>query len=217
MSIVLLVLKILGGLLAALLLIVCVILALPVKVILLRNEETPFQIRFQVLWFTFGGEEKPKSPLAKAFAKVFGTDGKKPKTPRPKKEKPFVGAENVTEIVGIVMELLGRVVRRIPRCRVEKLLFRSISAGPDAAQVAMDYGLICAAVYPLIGFIESHLRVSPRGKQVEIGCDYDAEEPTLTVDIRLSLRIAYLAAALGGVLFRHRSVLLEKETGKHEE
>lgn len=217
MATLLLVLKILGGVLAGLLLLAVGAMFLPVKLILLHNGDTPFSVGFRVLGTTFGGGDKPKGLLARAFGKVLGDGEKKPRAPEKKKNKPpLVTADKAPEVARLALDLLCRLAGVLPRCRVEKLVLRSVSSGADAAEAAMSYGLTCAAVYPLVGFIESHFRVSPRGKQVELTCDYDAGKSSLTMEIRLSLRIGYLVGALLGSLIRNGAALLNKEAEKHE-
>lgn len=189
-------LKIIGGIFGGIFLLIAVILALPVSVILIRDEERGFLILYRFLWMTFGEEPDPDNPVAKAAVKVLGLD-KLESVDRLKKEADRSGAaETAGDLALVLRELLGRVVWILPRCRVKTLHIRSISAGEDAAAVAMDYGLVCAAVYPLIGWIKSAMRVSKRGERVEIGCDYDAVGSTFEMNIRLSVRIWYVLLAL---------------------
>ena len=189
-------LKILGGVLGGILLLIAVILALPVSVILLRDGERPFLILYRFLWFTFGEEPDPDNPVTKAAVKVLGLD-RLESVDRLRQETDRSGiAGTVGDLALVLKELLGRVIWILPRCRVKTLRIRAISAGEDAAAVAMDYGMVCAVVYPLIGWIESALRVSRRGKKVEIGCDYDAEESTFEMNVRLSVRIWTVLLAL---------------------
>ncbi|MBP5618226.1 MAG: hypothetical protein J6X61_03650 [Clostridia bacterium] len=189
-------LKILGGVLGGILLLIAVILALPVSVILLRDGERPFLILYRFLWFTFGEEPDPDNPVTKAAVKVLGLD-RLESVDKLKQETDRNGvAETAGDLALVLKELLGRVIWILPRCKVKTLRIRSISAGEDAAAVAMDYGMVCAVVYPLIGWIESALRVSRRGKKVEIGCDYDAEESTFEMNVRLSVRIWTVLLAL---------------------
>ena len=189
-------LKIIGGILGGILLLVAVILCLPVSVILLRDEERPFLILYRFLWFTFGEEPDPDNPVTKAAVKVLGLD-RLESVDRLKKEADRSGvAETAGDLALVLKELLGRIVWILPRCRVKTLRIRSVSGGEDAAAVAMDYGMVCAVVYPLIGWIESALRVSKRGEKVEIGCDYDAEGSTFEMNVRLSVRIWTVLLAL---------------------
>ena len=189
-------LKILGGVLGGILLLIAVILALPVSVILLRDGERPFLILYRFLWFTFGEEPDPDNPVTKAAVKVLGLD-RLESVDKLKQETDRNGvAETAGDLALVLKELLGRVIWILPRCKVKTLRIRSISAGEDAAAVAMDYGMVCAVVYPLIGWIKSALRVSGRGEKVEIGCDYDAGESTFDMNIRLSVRVWYVLLAL---------------------
>ena len=209
-------LKILGGILGGLLLLIAVILALPVTVILQRDEERPFLILYRFLWFTFGEEPDPDSPVTKAAVKVLGLD-RMTSVDKVRHAAAHTGAaETAGDIALVLKELLGRVIWILPRCRVTRLHLRSISAGEDAAAVAMDYGLVCAVVYPLVGWIKSGLRVRKRGERVEIGCDYDAEESTFTMDVRLSVRIWYVLLALIHIVRENVKNELYKEMEAHE-
>ena len=66
---------------------------------------------------------------------------------------------------------------------VDRLYLDVLVASGDAAQTAIDYGKICAVVYPIQALIESKMRV--RRRAINISTDFLHDSGELKADIRL--------------------------------
>lgn len=187
--------KIIGILLAAVILLVAALLLLPVRIRFSAGLGKPTLTQVKLLFFTFD---------------LGGSDGKKkrkkqdePTEKKEKKEKKSLShvVETVEQTVQLIRLSLDRVVWLLGRFKVKRLYVRAVCAGDDAADTAMEYGLVCAALYPLIGFLEANMRIDPRVRRLEIGCDFDATQPEFETDLFFSLQILQAVRAVMHIIF----------------
>lgn len=98
---------------------------------------------------------------------------------------------------------------------LRKAVFRQFSlqivvGDDDAADAAMRYGRVCAAVYPLLTLLDGTFRF--RQRRVDLRCDFDAEETAVRLDALIHLRPWYLLC----YLFRLIGNYLKRSAAKHE-
>lgn len=174
------VLKIIGIVLAAVLILLILLLLLPVSASVAYDPENSLRVKVKALCFTVyktkpGAEEKQPA------------EEKKPK-PAPKKEKLL---EDIQEMITLVKNLLGPLGGLLKTVRINRLHLRAVCAGEDPAAVAMEYGLVCAAVYPFIGYLQTVSNVRKRGVDVGITCDFEQEKPSLAVSATVSALVIH--------------------------
>ena len=93
------------------------------------------------------------------------------------------GVRAVIEYYLQIGRLLKSAAERLMRAiTVDRLYLDVLVASGDAAQTAIDYGKICAVVYPIQALIESKMRVPPGDKHFHRFL-HDSGE--LKADIRL--------------------------------
>jgi hypothetical protein len=94
---------------------------------------------------------------------------------------------------------LFEVVQRMKEVNLERS--RRISASgektlrSDAADAAIEYGVVCSAVYPFIGYLETNFKGAEKALDVNIGCDFE-NEAYFGTDIKIKLRIIHIVRAL---------------------
>lgn len=198
-------LKILGIILAAVILLAAGALLLPVDLLLRGGSRQELRCGVRILgikiWLRSGEEPEPsekeraKGGLLRKLRKNFGTGagGEAP-------EKGPGGAEALRETVETVKLWLNRLGWLLRRCRLQRCRIVSVSAGEDAP---LEYGVACAILYPLAAYLQSSsLRVRRRGLKTDIRCDYAQEESFFSLDIALRIRVIYLVRALLYVVVR---------------
>ncbi len=198
-------LKILGIILAAVILLAAGALLLPVDLLLRGGSRQELRCGVRILgikiWLRSGEEPEPsekeraKGGLLRKLRKNFGTGagGEAP-------EKGPGGAEALRETVETVKLWLNRLGWLLRRCRLQRCRIVSVSAGEDAP---LEYGVACAVLYPLAAYLQSSsLRVRRRGLKTDIRCDYAQEESFFSLDIALRIRVIYLVRALLYVVVR---------------
>ena len=194
----------------ALILLAAVILAillLPVRLIVKNNENEPIILQIKVLWFTFGGKLKPDSPAHKAVKKADTGSGSIKERIQTKGL-----TQAISEIYGLVTELLKIAAKLLGHCVVTKLHIQIRCAGNDAAATAIHYGQCCAATHGLVTAVRAFIPVRQRGYDVDIGCDFSGGESLLRYHVELSFRVIHgLAAGLRLLLSEKFRKLLPRE------
>ncbi|MBQ9106802.1 MAG: DUF2953 domain-containing protein [Clostridia bacterium] len=189
-------LLIIGIVLASLALIIGLILAIPVKVILTNDEEKGVKLLYRLLFWTFGENPDPNNIIVRSAKQITGLS----QIDNVKALKRTVDNSGISatagQIADILLMLAGRVFWILQYCTLEKLRLRAVSAGDDAAQTAIDYGATCAVVYPLLGYINSNMKVVQRGWDVEVACDFDGSEQEFELEATVSVRLLHVFRAL---------------------
>ena len=183
---------------AVLVLLTCIILSLPVGIIIRNDKENGPKVLFSVLGKELKSkpkQEKSDNPIVSALKKIVGVG----QTEDTKKSETAAKDGILTKLAdsaGTLKLLLERVFWLLPRARVKKLHIVSISAGDDAADTALQYGAICAVLYPLISYIRSRMRVSKKAVDTKIACDFDAPESTFELDTKITFTVWLMLRAL---------------------
>lgn len=189
------ILKILGLILLAVVLIIAIILILPVRVLIFTDKNNEVKILYKFLWFTFGENPDPNNPILREIKDALGLS----KIDSAKKIKANAQQSGVSvtamQIISILKSLIGRIFWLLKYCKVVKLNITSISADEDAAETAMDYGMACSVIYPLVGYIDSAMKVKKNAITLDLKCDFNAKESRFSVDIILSVTVIYVVRA----------------------
>ena len=118
----------------------------------------------------------------------------KPKPAEPQsQEQPGGGIRRFLPFVRLGLELLGDFRRKL---RVNFLRLRLTLAGEDPCDLAVNYGRAWAALGNLMPNLERALVI--RKRDVEIQCDFQAEETTVVFAMDLTMTLGrLLGLALG--------------------
>ncbi len=190
------VLKILGIILAVIVLLILVILFLPIDIVLRYNGDKGFQLLYRFLGKLYGENPDPNNPIAKALKNLVGISHLESKEHLRTAVEDSGFAGTLTGTLSSLKLLIDRVLWLLPRSKLKKMKVVSISAGEDAADTALAYGAACAALYPLISYLESVMRVRKNGVHTHISCDFEAEKAVFELDMAFSFHILHGLRAL---------------------
>lgn len=90
-----------------------------------------------------------------------------------------------------ILTLIGRAIHTP---RIDVLILRLTAGGQDAADCALNYGKLWAAVSGMLPVLENTFRIGKR--EIEIWCDYEKKETSCFAQADLTVRI-YELLALG--------------------
>ncbi|MCQ2478380.1 MAG: DUF2953 domain-containing protein [Clostridia bacterium] len=90
--------------------------------------------------------------------------------------------------VEVIKFLISTAKDLIKKIRLKNLRILYISASADAASTAINYGEVCAVVYPLTSYIEQFFK-GKKNFDVDICCDFDREKPYFETDLKVSLSV----------------------------
>lgn len=197
------VLLIIGIVLAAIAALIAVILLLPVRVIIKYGDDGEVKLLYRFLGKTFGESPDPNNIIVKSAKKITGIS-KIDSIGTVKGSIDDMGVSATAgQIVDILMSLLGRVVWILKYCVAERLHIKAVCAGDDAAEAAMEYGAVCAVVYPLVGYFETVMRVRESGFDVDVTCDFESADTVFELDTVLRVRVFYVIRALFHIIKRN--------------
>lgn len=183
-----------GILISAVILLLVIILFFNVGVIIEYKDSLSFKIKVAFFDLTkhilkdnksekdTDDKKKKASPVKKRADEV--------KESIPKQEKKSL---DIPYILGLISRFIEEVKKGFfKKIVIQKARIHIVSAGEDAAQTAINYGRICAALYPIIGFIDNECRV----KKKDIRVQADFTQPKSTADIYLHLKLRSFHIAL---------------------
>lgn len=153
---------------------------------------------------------------------------KSPSSPKPKKKSSLsakvaefersLGAENLPQAIEHLTVLLKDIAKRTARLlRHSTLSHLEVSlevGGTDAADTAMLYGTVCAAVYPLIAWGVGLFR---RAKQPKVNVTCSFETPQTTAFFELWMRVTPLGMLAAGLGWIFTYIKLQNKTNPKEE
>lgn len=166
---------------AIILLLISAILFLPVHFLFnVGSDRSPslflrfLFLKIDVLKFAEKKSSKPKK-RSKALAKSV-----KENQDQDDKKKPL--SERITDTIETVKKVIDIIKEFIQRIKIKKLKIYAVTADTDAADAALDYGKLCAVVYPAVSFLQSCIDIDEKGLEISLHCDFDSESPVFSFD-----------------------------------
>lgn len=211
---------------------IALLLALPLRIYLQYSAEGELQYRVKYCFLTLADSSKPEQPKKKPVAEK---KSKKETTSKKKsgqsgasfllsflgldeistaaKAKQSISKNGLLETIGSVFAAVKKLFSRIFRL-VNKGIFRkfdlTVTVGDnDAADAAMHYGALCAAIYPLLTLLDSTMKF--RSRNVDIRCDYSQEHITAAFDGQLYYRPYHILGFAFGLIWQYLKQTLKKE------
>lgn len=172
---------------------ITVIVHLPVKILIKNDAENALILRYKFLFKTYGENPDPNDPIILMLKRLGGVE-RLEKTTLKRNIQSDGLQKTVTEGYSVLIGLVKEVVGLLKYCTVTTLHIKILSAGDDAAQTAIRYGQYCAATHSLLGVLRSYLKVRKRGCDIDISCDFLAEESVFRYNAVLVIRFGRVLA-----------------------
>lgn len=119
----------------------------------------------------------------------------------------FSGA--VKEIFGLVKAVLDRAEKQLNRIAVRRLCLDIKVASDNAAKTALEYGAVCAAVYPVLSLADSVLNL--KMKSVNVTADFNSDKSALAFSVIIRARIVFLIMLAFGVFAEYNKFKTRNE------
>ena len=174
-----------------------------VKIIFDYKDDVIFKVKYMFLPLVTIPATKPKkqkppkkekkSKKKDEEAAEEKTEGEKPEEKKPKKK---ISLEDIFEILKLVLDSLGKPLKRILKRTVfAHLALRISCGGEDAAKTAIKFGLVNMAVGNALGWLDTAFTLK-KPDDIHITADFQSEETKIDCYCEISLS---LAAALAFV------------------
>lgn len=140
-------------------------------------------------------EEKPKKE--NFFTKTFNEKGK---------------IEGIRFFAQLIKAGISRIIWVIRKIKFRRFFLDISIASDDAANTAIAYGAVCAAVYPTVNFIDQNTDLSV--KKVNIYTDFDKLSPEIEAAVSVKTRFIY--AVIAAISFFFAYLRIKKESDNNE-
>lgn len=140
-------------------------------------------------------------------AENAGDDSKKKssakteKSEKPEKKKPDLSLGEIFEVVKLVLDSLGKPLKKLlKRTKISHLRLEIVCGGDDAAKAALNFGRMNIIVGNALGWADSFFTLKPVD-ELHIGVDFESERTTANayLEARLTLiaALAFVFTLLG--------------------
>lgn len=127
------------------------------------------------------------------------------------KQKGFTGT--VVYLSEIIKLVLLKIKWLLPHIKFHKFKLNITIATPNAADTAINYGRVCAAVYPTFAFIQTNTSLG--AKQLNVNANFDKTKSYFNTSIQLTARGLWLVITAISLLWQFFK-LQRKEREKYE-
>ncbi len=194
--------------------VLAILLLLPLTVDLVYERE--FILKIKYLGITLFDNKKTAEPKKSKQAKKTSQD----KESSPKKENFIKRTYKQKGLLGTIdyfSKVFTMVLKRFwwvaKRFKFRKFNFDLVVATSDAADTAIQYGEVCAVLYPVLSLLQSLIDFKP--KQVNISADFDKTKWEFKTSILVKTRALYWIIAAVGLMVQFLK-LQRKEREKYE-
>ena len=192
---------------------IALLLSLTLRIFLVLTPGGTLDIYAKYLFFTIRAGEEPNEKLTQQIFSILGLSD----IGSVANAKHAIGSKGVsttlTELLGVLKTLLDRVWWLLKRGVFKQFDLRITVAEKDAADAAYGYGLVCSAVYPLMGLLDAASRF--RRRNVDIHCDFEEETTSVSFLAQFNIRLWPVLRALIHVIRENvkRTLAREKKEG----
>lgn len=114
----------------------------------------------------------------------------------------------VKRLLALFYDVLSHIKRLLRHIKIKKVRLNLTVAATDAAMTAIEYGAVCALVYPVLSFFDTCAGVEL--KQINVASDFSATESQFDFSLIIRLRIFYLLQAAWGAYKEYKKFVKEE-------
>ncbi len=184
--------------LAALFLLAVLILLCNVSVDFAVDDDLSFIIRFLFFKFKFPKTEVTKSHSNKRKTEKSEDSKKKNLIKTMIKEKGFSTA--ISEIMSVIKSILAQFDKLLKHVKISNLKLLINVADEDPAITAVEYGAVCAAVFPIVRIIESKTKLDRSSSHVSVNSDFLTGKSQFSLSAKIKFRLIFGVLAALNVL-----------------
>ncbi len=208
-------LKTLGIILAAFVAVIALVLIARVHVVLRYDLNSDVKLYIRALGLKLGNKKTPKvtkkreekpGKLMQRIKKLFGVDALEAEGLKSSTEATGISA-TLERLISVLAMLAGQLGWLVKRLRVHRFRLHAVCGG-DAADAAIEYGVICATVYPIAGAVDASVKTKKNALDIRVGCNFDGE-PDLVFETDISIRVIHLIRAL--MRTAHQNAQIQQE------
>lgn len=198
---------------------ILLILFLPVVVDISFKQEFFFKIR--LFGFKVFDSQKPKKEKTPITRKKNQEKNKKSDVKlraktifeRLQKKYGFTGA--VSKIMTFVLKVLSHIKGFLRHINIHKVKLDIVVASEDAAKTAIEYGIVCQAVYPALSALTSMVNI--KYKEINVKSDFESTNCNFQFGALVKLNIFWLLIAVVKIFSEYKNFVTEKDENERKQ
>lgn len=124
-----------------------------------------------------------------------------------KEEKGFVGA--VKEIMNFFKDCLSVSKPYLKNIKINKICLNISYGSFDAAETAVNYGIICTAVYPVLAFLDTIKNIG--FKKIDIKSDFENQKSEFDFSLNVKAQVIFLLIIAFKIYKNYKNFLLRND------
>lgn len=202
----------------AILLIIAGVLFLPISAVIKFKDKLYVTLKFSGITI-YKFKEKAESEKQKSKEKKSKKKDKKPKESKIsgfyKKTKGKYGFSGAVRLIfEFLKDLFSHIKTLIKHIEFEKIVLDITVAEGDAAKTAIEYGGICAVVYPLLAELGAIADI--KYKSINISSDFNSNEGSISFEGAIKTRIFYLLLSLWKIYSEYKKFIARIEDNERK-
>ena len=199
------------GILLGLAFLIAIILMLPIYIIIKSDAEDSFYFRYKFLGKTYGENPDPNNPIVKTLKSASGISRlEKDSIKKDIQDNNLL--KTLKEDFVLVTDLLKELLWLVKHCRAKVFRLKIVCSDDDPAEASIKYGACCMAVFPILDYLFSYIRMGKSAKKIDISCDFEGGNSMFAFETLLVLRMHQVL----GALFRTAMAEVKRSQKKQE-
>lgn len=182
------------------------------------DDEIKIKIRYLFVGISLPKQEKEpekeEQPKEEAKEETEPKEKKKGAVGQLIEEQGLSGA--LSELSAALKSLLKKVGRLVGHIRVRRFKLLAVAASTDPAVTAVEYGAVCAAVFPLLSGLQSAMKWNTGKTEASVKSDFLSDKPEFMLDTKVKLRVWFILVAGVGALLELIKLKMKMSTQNKE-
>lgn len=124
-----------------------------------------------------------------------------------KEKRGFVGA--IKEIMNFLKDCLSVIKPYLKKVKINKICLNISYGSFDAAETAVNYGIICTAVYPVLDFFDCAKNIG--FKKIDIKSDFENQKSEFDFSLNIKAQVIFLLIIAFKIYKNYKNFLLRND------
>lgn len=195
--------------LGIILLVLVLILFLPVKISMAFKDELNLKVNFLGIKLFETKNEAEDKKESKTEKKEDKTEGNKAKKFFSRLKEKYGFSVALKEMFSFFLKCLSHIKGLLRHINIERICLNITVASPDAAKTAIEYGTVCAAVYPVLALIDTVPNIAFR--EINVKSDFNSENSQFDFSLVIKLQIFFALISAFKIYKKYKNFIIRIE------
>lgn len=198
--------------LGIILLIIALLLFIPVNIRVAFKEDFAVKVKFLGIKVFSTDSEKEEEKTDKKKNEEISPHKKsenKAKTIFSKMKKKYGFSLAIKELISFFIQCFSHIKSLMRHIKIKGIRLNISVATPDAAKTAIEYGVVCTAVYPTLALIDTIPNVG--FKEINVKSDFKSEEGEIDFSFDTKLQIFFALISAFNIYKEYKNFIIRIE------